>query len=125
LIDAGVDVLVDVREKPMSRKVDFRKGALSERCAAAGILYVGETRLGSTAGQREGLHESGDLSAFFRKYRAFARRYRREALAEIADVCLTKTVALMCYERAHDECHRMVVADLLADMTDLSVVAIC
>ena len=124
LVQAGVTNLVDVRERPMSRKADFRKSLLEERCRAAGVTYESWPELGSTNHQRRQLWETGNVGEFRRRYRDFARRYRADALDALARVAAMKTVALLCYERRHEQCHRGVVADLLADRIDATIVAI-
>jgi len=124
LRDAGVTRLVDVRERPMSRKPDFRKNILAAACEQAGIAYESWPRLGSTAAQREKLKTTGDVSHFMSRFRDFARRGRRAELEALSHLAQREPIALLCYERAHDECHRAVVADLTAEQTDASIVAI-
>lgn len=124
LVDFDIELLVDVREKPISRKVDFRKNVLAEACRVAGIEYESWPALGSTGHQREQLKESGNIGEFMRRFRDFARRGRSEVVGELGSVVADKRVALMCYERSHHECHRCVVADLVADEVDATVVAI-
>lgn len=124
LIDSGVECLVDVREKPVSRKPGFSKRTLEHACHEAGIEYCSMPRLGSTSHQRSQLRESGDLSAFMSRFRDFARRGREKEISELAQLVKTKSCALFCYERCHDECHRRVLSDLLAEQYGLSVVAI-
>jgi uncharacterized protein (DUF488 family) len=124
LLEAGVDTLVDVRERPFSRKPDFRKAAIDDRCRAAGLAYESWPRLGSTAHQRKQLWETRDFRTFARRYRDFARRRRAAELDGLAGLAARKTIALICYERAHEECHRSIVADLLADRLDATIVAI-
>ena len=123
LREYGIDVLVDVRERPFSRKPDFRRNALEQRCAESGIEYQSWTRLGSTASQRE-IHASGDLSTFMSRFRTFAKRGRGDELDALAELAKRSTIALICYERAHAECHRCVVSELLADRLDATIVAI-
>ena len=48
----GVEVLVDVRMTPLSRKPGFSKRALSEALSAAGIRYVHDRRLGNPKDNR-------------------------------------------------------------------------
>ena len=123
LREFDVDILVDVRERPFSRKPDFRKNALQARCEEQGIEYQSWPRLGSTASQRE-LHASGEISAFMSRFRSFARRGRAEELGSLASLAQNRTVALICYERCHADCHRSVVSELLAERIDASIVAI-
>ena len=125
LRDAGVDHLADIRDRPMSRKPDFRAKALRARCDDAGIEYGAWTDLGSTEAQRERLHETGDLQHFHKVFRAYARRSLGESLDRLAGVAKRKKIALLCYERVHEECHRSVVADLVADRLNAGITAIC
>lgn len=124
LRDCGVDHLADVRDNPMSRKPDFRREALRSICEQAGIEYGSWTDLGSTESQRDRLRETGDLKQFHKNFRAYARRSLSEPIDRLAKVAKKKTVALLCYERAHEECHRSTVADLLADRLDAGITAI-
>lgn len=124
LLEAGVDILADVREKPLSRKPDFRRSALEARCEDAGIEYHGWPELGSPEDDRKRLRETGDIDAFRRQFRSYAKRHLTEPLDRLAKVANTRTVALLCYERSHDDCHRSDVADLIADRVNATIVAI-
>jgi uncharacterized protein (DUF488 family) len=124
LRDAGVEMLADVREKPMSRKPDFRGAALRRSCEQAGIAYEGWAQLGSTEDQRARLHATSDFTTFEREFRNFAVSQRCGELDRLAERASATSVALLCYERNHDECHRSVVADLLADRLDATIVAL-
>jgi uncharacterized protein (DUF488 family) len=124
LWDARVEVLVDVRDNPVSRKPDFRQEALRARCTDAGIQYQSCPELGSTRPQREALKETGDVRAFRKRFRAHVKRYRMDALHRLEQTARTSTIALLCYERVHEDCHRAVVADLLADRLNATVYAL-
>lgn len=124
LLALGIEILVDVREKPISRKPDFRRNALEELCRATDIQYVCMNQLGSPKRQREALHETGDFSAFRRKFLAYARRNLHVPLKDLASLVRKHAVALLCYERRHEDCHRSIVADLVATQLDGTVVAI-
>lgn len=124
LRDAGVEVLLDVRERPMSRKPDFRRSALEAACDEAGIRYESWPRLGSTGHQREQLKDTRDFSLFRKRFRELMVRSRATELDQLARFVEQNVVALICYEREHSECHRSVIADLLHDEIDASVVAI-
>ena len=124
LVEADIGVLVDVRDRPVSRRPDFRKASLERLCAEAGIDYECWSDLGSTGHQRDQLRETGDLAEFRRRFRDHASRRRSQVLDRLAKRTRGKSVALLCYERCHEECHRSIVADLLASRTQASIVAI-
>lgn len=121
---AAVDLLVDVREKPISRKPGFSKRSLERHCEQAGIDYESWSELGSTKRQRDTLRDTGDLKEFHRRFRAHARHRRAGAIERLAKIAAAKAVALLCYERSHQECHRSTLADLVADQLDANVVAL-
>jgi uncharacterized protein (DUF488 family) len=124
LRNAGVEVLVDVRERAMSRRADFRGKALAQRCEASGIDYQPMRGLGSTNALRDRLKESGDIKAFHSAFRRHSLEHQADARGELANLVKTRTAALICYERDHEDCHRSTIADLVAEATNASIVAI-
>lgn len=112
---AGVDQLLDIRELPISRRKGFSKTALSTALAEKGIGYAHERALGSPRDLRNRLREDGDLESFFSDFCEYLATQRPllDTLARTA----TGSVALLCYERNHTECHRSVVATALAKRT--------
>ncbi|MGD9790714.1 MAG: DUF488 family protein [Phycisphaerales bacterium] len=124
LVDNGVNYLADIRERPMSRKPDFRASALRGYCESASIQYENWPTLGSTESQREKLHETGNFSAFERSFRKHAVKNMSDPIDKLSRIAKKKVVALLCYERSHDECHRGVVSEMLADRLDASIAAI-
>lgn len=125
LIDNGIDLLIDVRQRAMSRKADFRGKALAARCEEAGIEYLPMPSLGSTDELRDELRESGDFNAFAKSFRALTRRKAmKDAIEELAGLAEESTIAMICYERCHDECHRSVLAEKLHKKIDASIIAI-
>lgn len=109
---AGVEQLLDIRELPISRRKGFSKTALSAALADAGIAYAHERALGSPRELRNRLREDGNLTRFFADFREYLAT-QRDLVTSLAG-SLTGTVALLCYERNHRECHRSVVATALA-----------
>jgi uncharacterized protein (DUF488 family) len=109
---ARVQVLLDIRELPNSRRKGFSKHALSAALSDAGIEYVHERALGSPREIRYRLREDGDRERFFSDFRKYLATQR--TLLDTLARTTTGTVALLCYERNHAECHRSVVAEALA-----------
>jgi uncharacterized protein (DUF488 family) len=118
---ASIDVLVDVRDLPLSRKKGFSKNQLSEALAAAGIEYVHLRGLGDP--------KAGRKAARAGKYREFRRIFHRHmetdaALRDInvaAELVSARRACLMCFECNHAQCHRSIVAEQLATITQLTV----
>lgn len=114
LVANHVDILVDVREIPISRKKGFSKTALSEALAKEGILYEHLKALGSPSPIRKQLKQDWDYEAFFSAYEEYLDE-QKEALKELRRIVEAHDrVCLMCFEKAHDECHRSSLADRTA-----------
>lgn len=109
----GVDCLVDVRLNPWSRKRGFSKSQLSAALDEFGIEYVHLRELGNPKEIRS-LYYEGRIKAGQNKYRKHLLSEGAEALEEVAELSRGKSVALLCFERCVDECHRSVIADELA-----------
>jgi uncharacterized protein (DUF488 family) len=124
LRDHGIKALADVRQRPISRKPDFRATALREFCEVAGIEYQPWPMLGSTDEQRDELQASGNFKAFAQKFKAYAKRTLDHDLQNLALSVTRIPTALLCYERLHEDCHRSVIADLVGESIDATVIAI-
>lgn len=111
---AKIDVLLDVRELPISRRKGFSKSALGGALTKVGIGYRHEKQLGSPKTIRHRLREDGNYSRFFDEFDQHLSE--RGALLALLAEELKGNVALMCYEKDHNECHRRSVADALAGL---------
>ncbi len=117
---AGVDVVVDVRELPISRRKGFSKSTLAEALAKQGIGYVHKRELGAPREIRYELRETGDYTGYFRRFNAYLKT-QKDALDRLVEDCVG-AVALMCFERDPKECHRSAVARELGKLLDLDPV---
>jgi uncharacterized protein (DUF488 family) len=117
LQSAGVTTLLDVREFAGSRRKGFAKTALRANLAGAGIGYRHERALGSPRDVRHRLREGGRYEEFFRDFDRYLAT--REPLLQELSRDLSGTVALLCYERDHQQCHRRSVAAALGRLTGL------
>lgn len=111
---AKIDVLLDVRELPISRRKGFSKTALGDALTEAGIGYRHEKQLGSPKTIRHRLREDGNYPRFFRDFDRHL--IEQSTLLETLVEELKGNVALMCYEKDHKECHRRSVANALAEL---------
>lgn len=114
---AKMNVLLDVRELPISRRKGFSKTALKEALAEVGIDYRHEKQLGSPKAVRHQLREDWNYPRFFREYDKHLSQ-QRDLLERLAQE-IKGNVALMCYEKDHTTCHRDSVVNELANMLDI------
>jgi len=110
----GVDLLIDVREVPISRKRGFSKLSLSERLAGIGIEYLHLKGLGDP--------KPGRIAAREGRYADFRRIFGSHLKSKVAQVDIqrgivaasNKLACLLCFERDHSQCHRSIVANEMA-----------
>ena len=120
LKNAGVSVLVDVRELPLSRRRGFSKSSLASLLEEHGIQYMHKRELGAPREIRNGLRDTGDYTTYFKRFNAYLKT-QGEALEHLVDECVG-AVALMCFERNPKECHRSAVARELGKLTEIEPV---
>lgn len=119
----GVEVLVDVREMPVSRKPGFSKTKLASFVNEAEIEYVHLKSLGSPKEARQKLKDSGDFEGFSHEYLDHLAGSSKD-LRELENLISSgKKAALMCFEQDHTQCHRtLLVTELVREMgLDLDV----
>lgn len=114
LADAGVASLLDVRDRPISRRPGFSKRQLAAAIEQAGMRYVHLAALGTPpegrlAGRRK------DWGRFWAIVEDKLARPEAELdLARAADTAAAEPSCLMCYEADWRGCHRRRIADILA-----------
>ena len=108
LKDSDINILLDIREFPISRNQGFSKKSLALALEESGIHYLHAKTLGSPKKIRDALHSSGDYPLFFRQFEDYLLTCK-PLLQELAET-LQGNVVLMCYERDYKTCHRLIVA---------------
>ncbi len=105
-----VSLLVDVRLNPVSRKSGLSKNKLTASLQFLGISYVHAPALGNPKWNRPGFASSGsDLHEARKKYSdIITSNEASEWIDRIAKEASDKVVALMCFERNEEHCHRYV-----------------
>ncbi|MEU6190830.1 DUF488 domain-containing protein [Nocardia sp. NPDC047038] len=114
LVEQGVEVLVDVRLTPLSRKPGLSKTRLAESLAAVGIGYVHHRALGNPKSNREGFR-AGEPESRARYHDLLDSAAATDALAHVCELLDGGVVALLCFEHDHSECHRDIVVDRLLE----------
>jgi len=116
LKDNGVRCLVDVREAPWSQVSDYRKATMEEKLPELSLIYHYEIQYMSMPSVGN-VYRNNDLSD-----REIMDNYRRHIVTKVVEleamreIVLKSKTALMCYEVDPNECHRSVLASVLASM---------
>jgi uncharacterized protein (DUF488 family) len=113
LAAAHVATLIDVRDRPISRRPGFSKRQLAAAVEDAGMRYVHLQPLGTPP--------EGRLAGRRRKWDRFwgiveeklARPEAELALQEAAEIAGAAPSCLLCYEADWQICHRRRVAEIL------------
>jgi uncharacterized protein (DUF488 family) len=111
----GIEVLVDVRRYPGSRRhPQFGKEALATSLAAAGIRYVHREDLG---GRRAARSDSPNLAWRVEAFRGYADYMAtpefQRALEDVLALGTERRTVVMCAEAVPWRCHRQLIADSL------------
>ncbi|MEX0657872.1 MAG: DUF488 domain-containing protein [Egibacteraceae bacterium] len=123
LRDAEVEAVVDVRRFPGSRRhPHVARERLESWLPAAGIDYRWEERLG---GRRRGTPGSAHTGLRNTSFRAYADHMGTAEFGAAVDGLLAtarrRRVAIMCSESLWWRCHRRLIGDYVALLTDVRV----
>ena len=115
LSQAGVELLIDVRDRPQSRRAGFSKSTLAASLDAAGLRYVHLKALGTPPEGREA-NRTRQWEKFWRIVETRLQSPEAEIdLQQAAALAGTAPACLLCYEADWHICHRRRVAELLAE----------
>ena len=110
---AQIRTVIDVRDRPQSRRAGFSKTSLAASLLAAGIGYVHLKPLGTPKEGRVA-HHSGDQATFWRIVDAqLATPEAEAALVEAADRARAERCCLLCFEADWRHCHRARIVERL------------
>jgi uncharacterized protein (DUF488 family) len=118
---AGVATLLDVRDRPISRRPGFSKRQLAAAVEETGIDYVHLAALGTPpegrlAGRR------GELDRFWAIVEEKLSCPEAELdLRRAAEIAESAPSCLLCYEADWHNCHRRRIAEILARRRGFSV----
>ena len=117
LLADDVQILIDVRFTPISRRPGLSKTKLGQALDDADIEYLHLKTLGNPKDNRDGFADLTGLAG--RRSRTRFRKLLQAgaapaALETVTDLAETHRVALLCFEADERTCHRAVVLDEIA-----------
>ena len=121
LSGAGVATLIDVRDRPISRRPGFSKRQLAAAIEGAGMGYVHLAALGTPP--------EGRLAGRRREWDRFWQIVEEKLacteaeldLQQAAEIARAGPSCLLCYEADWHVCHRRRIAEILAERHDFAV----
>lgn len=112
---ADVTIVIDVRDRPLSRRAGFSKRQLQAAVEGAGMRYVHLKALGTPPEGREA-NRRRDWDRFWRIVdEKLATMEANVDLQRAASLAADSPACLLCYEADWHICHRRRVAELLAE----------
>jgi uncharacterized protein (DUF488 family) len=121
LVTAGVANLLDVRDRPISRRPGFSKRQLAAAIEDAGMRYFHLGALG-TPPEGRAANRRREWDRFWAIVEEKLARPEAElALQEAAELAQAAPSCLLCYEADWRICHRRRVAEILAERHDFVV----
>lgn len=119
---AKVQILVDTRAVAASRRPGFSKKQLAASLDEAGIAYLHLQKLGTPAEGRQAAR-AGDLEKLWAIYDKHTRTPdAKEALGELLALIKSKQrIALLCYCRNPNTCHRSRIVALVKKRVRIKV----
>jgi uncharacterized protein (DUF488 family) len=110
LREHGITRLVDVRDRPYSRKRGFSSMSLAEALRKADVTYEWHRALGNPAEIR-GLWKNGQIRQGKASYRRLLRNGQSSRVDRLLKLAAIDRVAILCLEDDHELCHRSVIAE--------------
>jgi uncharacterized protein (DUF488 family) len=117
LKDAGIELVLDIRAAPVSRKKGFSRNQLAAHLTEAGIAYRHLRGLGTPKRGRDAAR-AGDSETFECIFQEHMKE--PEALLDLGEaIALAKAqpVCLLCLERDPEHCHRLIVGNRMVGET--------
>jgi uncharacterized protein (DUF488 family) len=114
LAAVSVSTLIDVRDRPISRRPGFSKRQLAAAVEEAGVRYVHLHALGTPPEGRLA-NRRREWALFWRIVdEKLARPEAELALLEAAEIAQAAPSCLLCYESDWQICHRRRIAQILS-----------
>ncbi len=116
LIQQDVKLLCDVRKNPISMKYGFSKNQLKMIVEGVGIRYEHFPELGIESQKRQELNSKSDYEVLFEDYRQHTLPSKKKAIhAVYEEFRISKRIALTCFEKEAECCHRNSLAHAMKD----------
>lgn len=122
LLRHGIEVLVDVRHNPVSRKHGFNHRSLHDLACKMGVEYRHLPALGIPGHLRRGLNSNEDYQRLLDWYKINVLPQQADEIRHMATLMRERPTVLMCMEKDADRRHRSRLADAIQRLNNLKVI---
>ncbi len=122
LIKRGIEIVVDVRANPVSRKYGFSRLRLGEICKRLGLEYRHVPSLGIPGSARADLSDYDSYQRLLDHYEHTVLPIHPVETRELGALMRKHPAALLCVEKDVRCCHRSRLASAAAKAADLEIV---
>ena len=117
LLKNDIQVLVDVRNNPLSMKFGFSKSQLDKYCEYLGIKYIHFPDVGIPSSLRRELHSQSDYDKLFVEYKKTCLPVSINTQNEILKLLKRHNrIALTCFESDIHQCHRKHLSEAIENL---------
>jgi len=122
LVNAGIGLVLDVREHAWSQRRAFIKSNLSRSLSAVGIEYSHVKEAGNPSSNRKTARNAAECMARYRQYLRRDQSGLNELIRRLDSLEQSgRSACLSCYERRAEDCHRSVlILELMKMRPDLT-----
>lgn len=113
----AIDMIIDVRKNPVSRKPGFSKNRLIKNLYNNGIKYVSLTQLGVTTEVRRQIIAEENYT-LLREYMDKVLNNNFFLLDSFIKDLKGNNICLLCFENDHQLCHRSIIAQRISHKED-------
>lgn len=122
LMERGIEVVIDVRANPVSRKYGFSRLRLGDLCERLGFEYRHMPNLGIPSVARAGLSDFDSYQRLLNQYEQTMLPEHPADIEELGRILCRRSSVLVCVEKDVRCCHRSRLANAVAAATGLEVV---
>lgn len=121
LMMKNISILIDIRDRPLSRKKGFSKNGLAEALRSQGIEYIHLKGLGDPKEGRDAAR-NGDYDTFETVFNNHMKTdVAQYDLNQAIEIATNKRSCFLCFERDPKCCHRNIVVKQLIERTGQSI----
>lgn len=122
LIEKDIQLVIDVRKNPVSRKYGFSRRNLKKNLARVDISYAHEPDVGVASHLRQSIQAPQDYDRLFEHYARAILPEKKSVLDRIVEaIKIHKRVALTCFEADPQMCHRHKITEAISALTSETI----